>query len=115
MSSVPILEVIVEPLEGGCVIRARGEIDMSSVERLRRPLLAARAAGLATLVDLSGVGFMDSSGLHLMLGAALDAAQDGWSLSFRPSPQVMRVLEVSGTTGVVRLDSGDGPLDASSR
>jgi anti-anti-sigma factor len=103
MSSAPILEVVVEPLEDGCVIRARGELDISSVDTLRGPLAAAREKGAATLVDLTGVGFMDSSGLHLMLDAALDAKTEGWPLSFRPSPQVLRLLEVTGTLGVVRL------------
>jgi anti-sigma B factor antagonist len=98
-----LLEVDVEPLEDGCAIRARGEVDMSSVETLRRALAAAREDGAKTLVDLSGVGFMDSSGLHLILNAALDAETDGWSLAFLPSRQVLRLLEVTGTRGAVRL------------
>ena len=106
MSSVPILEVDVELLEDGCVIRARGEVDLSSVGELRGPLARARKAGAPTLVDLTGVGFMDSSGLHLMLDAALGAKADGWSLSFRVSPEVLRVLEVTGTLDVVRIVPG---------
>jgi anti-sigma B factor antagonist len=108
MSSAPILEVTVESRDGGCLIRARGEIDMSSVDALRHPLESARKAGAATVVDLIDVGFMDSSGLHLLLNAALDAEADGWSLSFRPSPQVHRVLEVTGTLGMLRL-TGERP------
>jgi anti-sigma B factor antagonist len=103
MSSVPILEVAVEPVEDGCVIRVRGEVDISTVEALRGPISRARQAGANTLVDLSGVSFMDSSGLHLMLDAALDAETDGWSLAFRPSWQVRRLLEVTGTLEVVRV------------
>jgi anti-sigma B factor antagonist len=107
MSSVPILEVVTEPDGDGWVIRARGEVDMSSVELLRVKLDAAREARAETLVDLSGVSFMDSSGLHAVLEAAMDAEGDGWSLSFRPSRQVKRLLEVTGTLGVVRI-AGDG-------
>ena len=106
-----ILEVAVEPVADGCVIRVSGEVDMSSVEALRGPLSRARQAGANTLVDLSGVSFMDSSGLHLMLEAALDAETDGWSLTFRPSPQVLRLLEVTGTHVVVRLDPGEPVTD----
>ena len=113
MSLDPILEVVVEPLEDGCLIRARGELDLSSVEALRGPLSRARKAGAATLVDLSGVWFMDSSGLHLILDAALDAEANGWSLSFRTSPQVHRVLEVTGTLESVRLVPGDPLTDTS--
>jgi anti-anti-sigma factor len=107
VSSSPLLEVVVEPLDEGCVIRARGELDMSSVAALRAPLRAAREEGATTLVDLSEVGFMDSSGLHLILDASLDAKADGWSLSFRASRQVLRVLEVTDTLGIVPVVSGD--------
>jgi anti-sigma B factor antagonist len=105
MNSAPFLEVVVEDLEDGCLIRVRGEVDISTVGVLQEPLAEARNAGATTLVDLSGVGFMDSSGLHLMLNAALDAEQDGWSLSFVPSRQVLRLLEVTGTLEAVRLVS----------
>ena len=106
MSSDPILEVVVEQLEDGPLIRVRGEVDLSTVGELRGPLAAAREQGAATLVDLSGVTFMDSSGLHLMLKTALDAEPDGWLLSFRLSREVRRLLEVSGTLDVVRIAPG---------
>lgn len=70
MSSLPVFSVSVEPLDDACVVRAVGEIDMSTVGRLRAPLEAARADGVTTLLDLSGVSFIDSSGLHLLLDAA---------------------------------------------
>jgi anti-sigma B factor antagonist len=107
VSSSPLLEVVVEAFDDRCVIRARGELDMSSVEALRGPLRTARQEGATTLVDLSEVGFMDSSGLHLILDASLDAKADGWSLSFLASRQVLRVLEVTDTLGVVPVVSGD--------
>jgi anti-sigma B factor antagonist len=103
VSANSLLEVVVEPLGDGCAIRARGEVDMSSVDTLRLALEEARDNCAKTLVDLSGVGFMDSSGLHLMLNAALDAETNGWSLAFLPSRQVRRLLEVTGTQEVVRL------------
>ena len=112
MPSDPILEVSVENLDDGRVIRVRGEVDLSSIEVLRGPLAAARRERVATLVDLAEVGFMDSTGLHLLLDAALDAAHDNWSLSFRPSRQVMRLLEVTGTVDAVRLVPADSTTDA---
>jgi anti-sigma B factor antagonist len=107
MRSDQILEVAVEKLEDGRVIRARGEVDLSSVDALRGAIAAARRERVATLVDLAEVGFMDSTGLHLLLDTALDAKEDGWSVSFRPSRQVMRLLEVTGTVDVLRLASAD--------
>jgi anti-sigma B factor antagonist len=112
MFSDPILEVAVENLEDRRVIRARGEVDLSSVDVLRGPLAAAREERVATLVDLAEVGFMDSSGLHLLLDAALDAEKNGWSLSFRPSRQVLRLLEVTGTADVLHLVPADPRADS---
>jgi anti-anti-sigma factor len=97
------LEVEVESLDGRRVIRACGEIDMSSIEPLRTAVAAAEASRLETLVDLSGVDFIDSTGLHLILEASLEAASNGWPLTFVPSRQVLRLLEVSGTLEVVPL------------
>jgi anti-sigma B factor antagonist len=112
MRSEQILEVVTENLEDRRVIRARGEVDLSSVHALRGAIAAARQEGVATLVDLSEVGFMDSTGLHLLLDTALDAKQDGWSVSFRPSRQVMRLLDVSGTVDLLQLVSADSSTDA---
>jgi anti-anti-sigma factor len=103
MSWCPILEVQVEAHERERVIRARGEIDMSSVEMLRGPLDSARSDSVDTVVDLSGIAFMDSSGLQLMLDATREADTNGWTVSFRPSPPVRRLLEVSGTLDAVPL------------
>jgi anti-sigma B factor antagonist len=112
MPSDQILEVSVEHVDGRRVIRARGEVDLSSVEVLRGPLAAARGERVSTLVDLAEVSFMDSTGLHLLLDAALDAEADGWSLSFRPSRQVKRLLEVTGTVDAVRLVPADSSTAA---
>jgi anti-sigma B factor antagonist len=102
-----ILEVAVEELEHERVIRARGEIDMSSIKPLRLALADARGELVETVVDLSGVDFIDSTGLHLMLDASFEAAANGWNVSFVPSMPVFRLLEVTGTLGVVPLDEAE--------
>jgi anti-anti-sigma factor len=102
-----LLEVVVEELEHERVIRACGEIDVSSIEPLRRALADARGELVETVVDLSGVGFIDSTGLHLMLDASFDAAASGWPLSFVPSKPVFRLLEVTGTLGVIPLGEAE--------
>jgi anti-anti-sigma factor len=98
-----LLEVAVEEVEHERVIRARGEIDLSSIEPLRRAIADARGKLVATVVDLSAVDFIDSTGLHLMLDASFEAAARDWPLTFVPSQPVFRLLEVSGTLGVVPL------------
>ena len=49
------------------------------------------------VVDLSGLTFLDSSGLRLLIELAADADRDGFTLGLVPGPPVVqRVFEVSG-------------------
>jgi anti-anti-sigma factor len=52
------------------MMRAAGEIDIATAPTLRAQLAAARAARLTTLLDLSAVSFIDSSGLHVLMDGA---------------------------------------------
>ena len=104
MSSLATFRVTIQPLEDSCVMRAAGEIDMATADTLRDQLVAARAARLTTLLDLSAVSFIDASGLHVLLDGARWVDADKWALSdkwalfiVRPSAAVLRLLEVSGT------------------
>jgi anti-anti-sigma factor len=62
-----------------------GELDLSSV-----PVLAQHIEGQlggdrkALTLDLSGVSFMDSSGLRLLIELNERAQREGWSLSLIP-------------------------------
>jgi anti-anti-sigma factor len=94
---IPLLRVTSEPLEDAILVRADGEIDMSTVDVLRRELDAAREEAAAALLDLSGVTFIDSAGLHLLLDASHDSAVSDWGFFVvRPSEVVERLLQVSG-------------------
>ena len=98
MSSFATFRITIEPLEDSCVMRASGEIDPATAQTLRDQLVAARAARLTTLLDLSAVTFMDSSGLHVLLEGARWVDAEKWALFIvRPSAAVLRLLEVSGT------------------
>jgi anti-sigma B factor antagonist len=96
--SIAVLRVTVEPLEDACVIRARGEFDSSTAELLRSPLDAARTDGVTVLVDLAGVSFIDSAGLRVLLEAARASDRHEWPwFIVRPSPAVLRLVELSRT------------------
>ena len=56
------------------------------------------------IVDLSGLVFMNSTGVRLALKLEAASRQDGFEIGFVPGPPaVQRVFEVTGTTGVVRF------------
>jgi anti-anti-sigma factor len=99
-----LLRLTIEPLEDACLIRAAGEIDLSSVAALRRELDAARAEAFTVLLDLSGVTFIDSSGLHLLLEASRSSALSDWGFFVvRPSDVVQRLIQVSGTEDLLTM------------
>jgi anti-sigma B factor antagonist len=103
--SVPnLLHVTAQPMEDAIVVRATGEIDMSTVDVLRSELETARAQAASVLLDLSGVTFIDSNGLHLLLDESHRSAVSGWGFFVvQPSRAVQRLLEVSGTEDLIMV------------
>jgi anti-anti-sigma factor len=77
----------------------RGEIDMATAAEFRAAMTDRLSDGSVTSVhlDLSGVSFMDSSGVHAMLSVQRAAQSVGGDLRVtRSSPQVDRLLSVMG-------------------
>ena len=75
-----------------------GELDLATVARVERAVDATLAQGVRMLiVDLSGLSFIDSSGLRLFVVLHQRAVAEGWRLSLiRPREQAMKVFVVSG-------------------
>lgn len=101
-----LLRVTAEPLEDARLVRAAGEIDVSTIPALRSELERARHDGGTVLLDLSDITFMDSSGLHLLLELSQSSAVSDWAFFVvRPSKVVQRLIEVSDAAD--RLSMGD--------
>jgi anti-sigma B factor antagonist len=97
-----LLQVTAEPLEDGIIVRATGEIDVATVGLLTRQLDTAREEGTSVLLDLSGVTFIDSTGLQLLLEASQSSALSDWGFFvIRHSRVVQRLIEVSGTADLL--------------
>jgi anti-sigma B factor antagonist len=79
------------------VIRGEGRLNMVSAPRLRSAVADAIEAGRPRIVvDLSGVEFMDSSGLGALVGCLKTTRQAGGDLRIAaPSEQVVMVLQLS--------------------
>jgi anti-anti-sigma factor len=76
-----------------------GEIDICTCEAMRDALAAGLGDGPDLTADLSGVTFMDASGIGVLLAVRRLAAEAGGSLTLRaPSAAVRRV------TGILGLD-----------
>ena len=90
------------------VIRGEGRLNMVSGPALRDSVKRAIASGRPRIVvDLSGVPFMDSSGLGALIGCLKSARETQGDLRIvSPSPQVAMVLKLSNVdTILVPFDS----------
>jgi anti-sigma B factor antagonist len=62
------LSVQIEEHDGWALARVHGDVDIATAPRLREQLVALVAKGQTRLVvDLDGVGFMDSTGLGVVI------------------------------------------------
>jgi anti-anti-sigma factor len=91
-----LLHVDVSSVDGVMVLIVRGEIDAASA-----PVLLAAFDDLTLnepiQVDMAGVTFMDSSGLHALLTQAIRIRESDGSIHVaNPSDAVHRVVELTG-------------------
>ena len=96
-------------------VTVTGELDLVSAPVLEREL--ERAYGLdadVILLDLRGLGFMDSTGLHLLVKAQQRAEEAGRRLALtRGGEQVQRLLDLTGVADLVRIvESPEALLEA---
>ena len=89
--------------EGGLFLAVRGEIDMATGDEFRAELLAAVAGGGRVVVDLSGIAFMDSTGLGVIIDAA-KKSRYGDLVIRAPSRPVRRLFDVSGVAPLFVLE-----------
>lgn len=87
----------------GALLAVQGEIDLVTEPQLRGSMTRCLHDGHSAIdVDLSGVTFCDSSGLHAFLDISRDAAKAGGYLRLHnPSPIVARLLTLTGTGTLV--------------
>ncbi len=102
------LELIEHP--GGTIAAVSGEIDLSSAGELGGRLSAVVAAAPQTLViDLTGVTFLDSSGLRLLLRLKRELLEYGGKLVVVPGgSRVARLFELTGADQDLEL-AGERP------
>jgi anti-anti-sigma factor len=86
-----------------------GEIDIATVGLLRDALRTAAAASDVVTVDLSGVTFIGSTGLTLLLQMHAQAERDGRRIALTDVAGCVRwILQVSGCEQRLHWDEGFG-------
>jgi anti-sigma B factor antagonist len=111
------LAIELQPHRETIVVAARGEIDTANAAQLEQQLAELVTAGFTRVVlDLRGVTFMDSTGLHAVLEAqaASRRSEIEFALVQGPAP-VARLFELTGVGGSLTfidpaaIDRGSSP------
>lgn len=79
-------------------VRPAGDLDLDTVHRVETALAELRGDGYGDLVlDLSGLTFMDSTGLRLVIRWHTAARDEGFRFAVVPGPDVVhRVFRLTG-------------------
>ncbi|MCM6775392.1 STAS domain-containing protein [Nocardia sp. CDC159] len=91
------LEITVQHRDQAAVLAITGEIDMSNADRLRAALEAALLPDEQLVVDLTGVDYLDSSGLAVLLPQAR-------RLRVLASAMLRKTLTVGGLTALTDVE-----------
>jgi anti-anti-sigma factor len=88
-------------------VQVRGELDLSTSPALGETLGREMTEGKSVVLDLSGVTFIDSTGLNTLIRAlrACEANGGGFSVSPDLPAQVSRVFQITGLNAVLPIAS----------
>ena len=92
------------------VVAPEGEVDLASSEQLREGLLAAETSADGSLVvDLRGVGFIDSTGIGELVGCQRRSRDAEVKLAFvvPDGGRILKILHLMGMEAVFDLHSDE--------
>jgi len=97
----------VQRRNGVVIVKPHGELDLATVETLRGALDGIEDA-LRVVLDLRGLSFLDSTGLHLMVALDERAQRDGFQLTIvAPAAPVDKAIRVSGLDRALPFAAAD--------
>lgn len=100
------MEVKFKKMGNSLVIKIKGEIDSESAKEMRRKIDVEYdfCAVRDMVFDLSEVGFMDSSGIGMIIGRYKRASALGGMVKvFGADRTVKRIIELSGLGRIVKM------------
>ena len=85
-----------------------GELDVAVVDHLALRLRELRKGGYLVRLDLSGLAFIDSSGIHELIRQVAEARRDHWQLEVDGpmTEQVARTIDLVGARALLWPDEG---------
>jgi stage II sporulation protein AA (anti-sigma F factor antagonist) len=100
------LQIATELLGDTLVVRLSGELDHHTAELVRNRVEEELDRGYAQhlVMNFQNLGFMDSSGLGVMLGRYKRVTQAGGRMSLcSVNDQLMKLFELSGMMKILRI------------
>jgi anti-sigma B factor antagonist len=90
------------PREGVAIIALSGEVDVYTSPRVKQEIVDLLNGGTTKLiVDLSGVEYLDSTGLGVLIGGLKRARErDGDLKLLCDNPRILRIFEITGLTKI---------------
>lgn len=110
------LSLVTRTERGRAIVALAGDVDVVTAAELREHLAGVCAAEAGIIVDLTRVGFLDSAGLGVLVGALKRARARGGTLQLVcPDRRIRDVLTVTGLTREFGIhDTVDGAAGGSS-
>lgn len=101
------LQVEIEDQEAKKILKVVGEVDAYTAPVLRERLFPlTEITGIEIFVDLSGVNYMDSTGLGTFVGALKSCRAHGCSLKlFGLSDRIERLFNITGLSDVIDVQT----------
>lgn len=96
--------------DGTLEFTLHGEIDHHSAVRIRTEMdaLIWERRPTKTVLDLSGIEFMDSSGLGLIMGRYSLMQKLGGELTLRqPNERIVQIFELANLGRMVKIETGE--------
>ena len=90
------------------VLHLAGDLDLATAGQLRGHLLEVLGKGVVRrlVLDMSGMEFMDVTGLNVVVDAQRVVSSDGGTLALRsPRPMVVRMLKLLALDEVVPVEA----------
>lgn len=92
------MDITIERDADACVLSVRGEIDVYTSPLLKEHIVNALESGCSGIViDMEGVGFIDSSGLGVLVGGLRRARERGGVLRLVCSREsILKTFRITG-------------------
>ncbi|MDF1543022.1 MAG: STAS domain-containing protein [Anaerosomatales bacterium] len=99
------LEITAVQADGVCTMSLEGEVDVYTAPRLKETLIDQIESGCSRIiVDLEGVGFIDSSGLGVLVGGLRRANErDGAIRLVCTRENILKIFRITGLDKVFAI------------